>query len=411
MMDLKLIKTEAEYQAALAQIDALMAAPAGSREAATLELWAHLVEEYEGARYPIALPDPIAAIRFRMEQQGLQAADLVQYLGSKSRVSEVLHGKRQLTLSMIRSLHNGLGIPAAVLLGEPSRTLPATLVGVDWSAIPLDEMVRRRWFGDSITSRRDLEDRREEILVPFLAPIYAASSQFAHLRQAVRSGSTVDTNALWCWKARVWQKAQEQEVATYHASSIDERFIGDLAGLSLLDKGPLVAREMLAKVGIALIIEPRMPHTYLDGAAMRIDARPPIVALTLRHDRLDNFWFTLCHELAHVALHLKADEDQSFVDDLEAADESEKEWNADQVAARAMIPDDEWADFIGRRTVSAADILAFAASIRVSPAIVAGRYRKETGDYGTFSSLIGNGKVKAMFAKAEQAADCVPGYS
>ncbi|MFB3880488.1 MAG: type II toxin-antitoxin system HigA family antitoxin [Armatimonadota bacterium] len=117
----KLIESEAEYEAALARVDALMSARAGRVHRDELELWVHLIEAYEDQRYHIPEPDPVEAIRFRMEQQNLKPVDLVPYLGSKSKVSEVLNGKRALSMTMVRRLHQGLGIPAESLLGEPGR--------------------------------------------------------------------------------------------------------------------------------------------------------------------------------------------------------------------------------------------------------------------------------------------------
>ncbi len=127
-MEAKVIKTEADYEAALEMVERYMDAQEGTPEAEALELWSLLVEEYEKRTYPIDMPDPIAAIRFRMEQEGLDASDMQTYLGSKSKVSEVLSGKRSLSLPMIRKLENGLGIPAEVLIREnPSKrqSMPA----------------------------------------------------------------------------------------------------------------------------------------------------------------------------------------------------------------------------------------------------------------------------------------------
>src|SRR3974390_751093 len=109
----KIIRTEADYQAALQRIDALMDGdqePA-SAEGEELELLTHLVECYEDEKYPMDLPSPVSAIRFRMDQQGLKNKDLVPFIGSPSKVSEVLSGQRGLSLAMIRNLVNGLGIP------------------------------------------------------------------------------------------------------------------------------------------------------------------------------------------------------------------------------------------------------------------------------------------------------------
>ena len=112
----KVIKTAREYQAALAYIETLMAKPAPDE--GEMELWSLLIEKYEEAQFPISAPNPIEAIRFRMDQAGLQAADLQLYLQSKSKVSEVMNRKRPLSLAMIRALHRGLQIPAEVLVQE-----------------------------------------------------------------------------------------------------------------------------------------------------------------------------------------------------------------------------------------------------------------------------------------------------
>ena len=115
----KLIKTRPECAAALARIEKLMDAAPHTPAGDELELLALLVHDYEEKTFPIAKPDPVAAIRFRREQHGLAAKDLVPLLGSRSRVSEILSGRRRLSLKMIRALVVGLRIPADVLLGEP----------------------------------------------------------------------------------------------------------------------------------------------------------------------------------------------------------------------------------------------------------------------------------------------------
>ncbi|XHO72279.1 hypothetical protein BCC0238_001776 [Burkholderia gladioli] len=113
------IRGEQDYEAALAEVSALVDAdPApGTPEGDKLEILSFLVERYEDARFRLHAPDPIAAIKFRMEQGGLTIADLKPYIGNTNRVYEVLNGKRPLSLAMIRRLHQGLRIPADVLIG------------------------------------------------------------------------------------------------------------------------------------------------------------------------------------------------------------------------------------------------------------------------------------------------------
>ena len=116
-MKAKVIKTDSDYAAALARIEKLMDAKRNTPQGDELELLSLLVHDYEEKVFPIDKPDPVAAIRFRMQQQGLEPKDLVPLLGSRSRVSEVLSGRRNLSLKMIRNLVQRLGIPAEVLLG------------------------------------------------------------------------------------------------------------------------------------------------------------------------------------------------------------------------------------------------------------------------------------------------------
>ena len=120
-MDIKIIKSEAAYEDALIRIEFLMDAELDSPEGEELELLALLVEKYEDEHYPIELPDPVEAIKFRMEQEGLTRKDMIKYLGSQSKVSEVLNYKRLLSLSMIRALTEGLNIPPEVLIQRPDQ--------------------------------------------------------------------------------------------------------------------------------------------------------------------------------------------------------------------------------------------------------------------------------------------------
>jgi len=127
-MNLKIIKTKSDYNSALKQIEKLIIAdPApGTEEADRLDLLSLLVEKYEDAHFSFDLPDPISAIKFVMEQKNLSQADLIPYIGSRSKVSEILSGKRQLSLNMIRKLNEELGIPAEILLNKQSAKLPGT---------------------------------------------------------------------------------------------------------------------------------------------------------------------------------------------------------------------------------------------------------------------------------------------
>ena len=117
-MEIKPIKSERDYRRVMQEIDGLMDAKANTAAGDRLDVLVTLAEAWEEKHYPIEAPDPIAAIQFAMEQRGLNRRDLEPYIGSRARVAEVLNHKRSLTLPMIRRLHDGLGIPADVLIRE-----------------------------------------------------------------------------------------------------------------------------------------------------------------------------------------------------------------------------------------------------------------------------------------------------
>ncbi len=118
--DLKPIRTEADYEAALGEVEILWGARSSSREGDRLDVLATLIDVYETKHFPIDPPDPIEAIQFRMEQQGITRKDLEPMIGTRARVTEVLNRKRNLSIGMIRRLHDKLGISADVLI-QPTR--------------------------------------------------------------------------------------------------------------------------------------------------------------------------------------------------------------------------------------------------------------------------------------------------
>ena len=117
-MKIKPIKNEKDYELALKRLDKIFDALPGTKEGDELEILALVIEDYEDKNYPIDPPDPIEAIKFRMEQMGLKQKDLVELMGFKSRVSEIMSRKRKLTLDMIRKLHKTLHIPTEVLVQD-----------------------------------------------------------------------------------------------------------------------------------------------------------------------------------------------------------------------------------------------------------------------------------------------------
>ena len=397
-MDPRIIKTNADYKRALEEAEILIALDPdpGTDEAERLGLLSLLIEKYELEKFPIELPDPLEAIKFRMDEQGLRQRDLIPFVGSKSKVSEVLAGKRSLTVSMIRALHEGLGIPAEVLLQEPQPE-DERQEEVDWEKFPLREMAKRGWLK---ATDRGLTGDVKGIVVRFFEPLGGIECVPAFCRRTLveRSGKSMDKFALRVWIARVLIRAKSMELPSYSDRTVDKEFMKQVAYLSLSEKGPLEAQKYLAEHGIALIVEPHLPRTHLDGAAMLSSDGRPIIGLTIRHDRIDNFWFNLIHELVHIWKHLKSS-DAVFVDDLDSdPGKDPREREADRLAGEILIPRRIWkrSDAYRQRTPDAIQELAL--RIRIHPAIIAGRIRHDAKNYYILSQMVGNGKVRKLFS-------------
>jgi HTH-type transcriptional regulator / antitoxin HigA len=401
-MDVKVIRTETEYEIALAEIENLMDedpesdSPDGER----LGLLTLVVREYESEHYQIESPDPIEAIEFRMEQENLAPRDLIPYLGSRSKVSEVLARKRPLTLAMIRALSSGLGIPAKVLIGQTDCS--SSEIDIDWSRFPFREMRKRGWFSEGVSK----DAKKESLLREFFeqAGHSAPASLVLCRASCIRTGREMDSYALAAWTARVASQARRRSPRShYQPQSINAASLRELVQLSVFDDAPNRARQFLADLGIVMVVERHLPGTYLDGATIITKGTYPIVGLTLRYDRIDNFWFTLMHELAHVALHIDSDTAYFFdnldVDSASGLDSQENE--ADELARDLLIPGNAWNGSLASQSPSPKTARLLAGELGIHPAIVAGRMCYEFNEYRRFSKLVGSGEVRRHFPEVK----------
>lgn len=391
-MEPRIIKTEEQYRRYLGEVERLAARDpdADSGDGGRLELLAKLVEDYEKARFKFSKPGPVEAILFRMEEQGLRQKDIAEILGGKNRASEVLSGKRGLTLPMIRALHEKLAIPPELLIREPAATYgPGD--DVDAPDVPADLLVKRGWIarGDTVA----------ELLKRFLAP---AGSPIL-LRNTLTFGATARTNRtnVWLWLAQVREIADSrtQLRGRYVKDSLNLDLLKYVARLSWTEKGPRLAKDFLEERGIAVVIEPHLPKSYLDGAAMLGRSGAPVIGLTLRENRLDNFWFTLIHELVHVWKHLDPAKCRAIADEnIEKATETETiEQEANDIASEVLIPRAIWRRSAARLKPSTQSIQALARELQIHPAIVAGRVRYERKNYSLYSGLVGYRQAQPQF--------------
>ena len=433
MMKVKMIRNEKDYKQALAQIELLMDATPDSPEEEELDLLAFLIEKYEEEHFPIELPDPVDAIKFRMEQLGLIRKDLIPYLGSQSKVSEVLNRKRPLSLSMMRALHDGLGIPAEVLLQELGKQIEKKCY--DPTDYPIKEMFRDGYFS-GVRTLKQAKEYGEELLIDLLSPLDFQNEKMVYCKSSfsLQSDETsvydrheirdvisydedrksisdkagercIDPNALRAWQARVLQICSDQNIPDFRKKILNEDFLRRIVKLSVFPNGPLLAKQVLMDSGIHFSIQPHLPKTYLDGACFHSLEGKPVIALTLRYDRLDNFWFSLMHELAHAFLHLD-NTPIAFFDDIEngISDASEKEENeANQLCMDVLIPGEEWKENKERfiKDLNPKEIKNFASELGISTAIVCGRIRWEAGNYSILTDLLGHGKLRKLFDRKE----------
>jgi HTH-type transcriptional regulator / antitoxin HigA len=393
------IRTEADYEDALARIDALMDAKPGTPEGEELDVLADLVELYEARHMPMGYPSVLEAIRFRMEQAELSPRDLIPFIGSRAKVSEVLSGKRSLTMQMARALHADLGIPADVLLQQPGAELPNPLKDIDWKRFPLLEMAKRKW----IKMRRNLLDHAEEIMRDLIARAggeYVLPVALYRKNDHARLNAKTDPYALkaWCWE--VLARANSNRLSTpYKRGTVDLKFLQRVAKLSWSTDGPKLAIEFLERHGISVICLAHLPSTYLDGAALQLADGVPVIGLTLRYDRIDNFWFCLLHELAHIGRHFSNAKCEVFIDDLSLRDvegvrQDPKEDEADEWAENGLIPDTIWRTSRVKDNPSPLAVMELAQRLEIHPAIVAGRVRHETRNFRLLSHFVGTGEVR-----------------
>lgn len=402
MVTVKPIRSEDDYEDALARFGEIFQAEDGSPEGDERDVLADLIEVYEGRHYPIGLPSPVAAIEFQMDQMELTPRDLIPYIGSRSRVSEVMSGKRDITMSMARALHAHLNIPAEILLQEPGAEFDAAFDNLEPSRFPIKEMARFGWIPDL----PDLKDRAEELVSVLVGRAGGRRTALASLYRKNdhrRINAKADRYALAAWCLQVMATANQRGISgSYEPGCVTREFLREIAQLSTFEDGPSRAKYLLTERGIGLEYVRHLSRTYLDGAALSLADGTPVIGLTLRYDRIDNFWFTLLHELAHVGLHLDGNDHTLFIDDLTlrgSADRgaSSKETQADQWTEEALISSEVWEDSEARHNPNANNIIALAQRLRIHPAVVAGRVRYERGNYRLLSQFVGTGQVRKQF--------------
>jgi HTH-type transcriptional regulator/antitoxin HigA len=271
---------------------------------------------------------------------------------------------------------------------------------VVWTQFPHKEMSKRGW----------LQIGRGENPVPKVREYFqrAAGPQFAsaYHRKKMRSGTVPSEYALLAWQARILERSRDVVSAgDFIDFELNDNWLPELVQLTKRADGPKLAKRLLAEKGISLIVERHLPGSYLDGAAMLDETGRPVIGLTLRHDRLDNFWFVLMHELGHVFLHLFDGFRYDYFDEESGPDNDEIETAADTFALNTLIPNEAWNLCLSRFAMSEEAVKLDAQTLDIHPSIIAGRIRKDRGNYTILNSLIGQGIVRSQLEEVPDETD------
>lgn len=333
---------------------------------------------------------------------GLSQRDLSERLGMKEQQVQRYEQERYRTANLTRleAVAAALNIRLDAQIELRGRqTLDE--MGFDPKRLPFRMMKKRGWLKELLAADSASE---ADAAAEYVRRSGAGTRVRSLHRQNVRAGSTSDDYALLAWKARVLHKAREIS-ADYATDDLNIDLVKSIVQCSNLPNGPAVAVSMLRERGVAVVFEEHLPRTHLDGAALLLENNVPVIGMTLRYNRLDNFWFVLMHEIAHIIWH-RGKLEEGFFDDMDAKDyvgSIDDERQADEFALEALIPGEAWRASLVRFTNSRDAVIQFANRQGVNPAIVAGRIRRERskeGGYRLFHDLVGEGVVRPLLQQA-----------
>jgi HTH-type transcriptional regulator/antitoxin HigA len=349
-----------------------------------------------GTRRPAEVFAPGEFLRDELAERCWTQRDLAEILDRPvAAVNEIVAGKRRITPDTARGLAAALGtspefwlsLEAAYQLWRVSadETSSVTRRAQLYAKAPVREMLRRGWI-----ERSDSVDVLEHRVLAFLGVAHIDDEPRVFRHAARKSTPYLDcTSSQMAWLLRARQLAQATEVARYSRRGV----AACLKQLRALIHAPEEARRaprVLADAGIRLVIVEPLPGTKIDGATYWLDDSSPAIALSLRYDRLDSFWFTMFHELHHVSSKVDALDIDLLEPDAEASKPA-AEREADRFASEQLIPGESLADFTARvrPLYSAQRIEAFARRMQVHPAIVVGQlqYRHEI-PWSSFRKLL-----------------------
>jgi HTH-type transcriptional regulator/antitoxin HigA len=336
-----------------------------------------MVEKGKGA---MRVPSPGRIIRRELEARGWSQNDLAEIMGRPPQViSQIVRGRKQITPETALQLAAAFGTSEEFWINletkyQLHKRRGSNQVGIVrksklYSIAPVTELLKRHWI-DRASSIEDLEQRVCDFLE--ITSLDEQPALVASFRQTEQHEPEIMAQVAWV--QRVKHLARDQNVADFDWESARSA-VPSLLTLASRKEDIAQVPAFLKNMGIHFVIVPHLPHTYLDGAALLFNEQP-IVALTLRYNRIDSFWFTLLHEIAHIfARH----PDKVYLDNLDERDKNDVEAEANRMARDWLIDPNLLSSFV-RATkpyFSRAKILAFAQRINRHPGIVLGRLQYE----------------------------------
>jgi len=339
---------------------------------------------------------PVMLIKARIARNWTQK-ELAIALGIKEQQlqryeSDLYRSANLKTLSRVAETIGLRVSESAVLYSPDDPVVPSFSEG-----FPLPEMLKRGWFEDFGGTLAQAKRNAPQLIEQFYLSARVDRNLLAMHRKMVRGGGVLNEAALSAWQVRAIHIANKQKLRQqFDSDRLTFDWFRELAKLSQYDEGPLLARDWLLESGIHFVVERHLPQTHLDGAALRHPGGTPIVAVTLRHDRLDNFWFVLFHELAHIALHFPLSDDTDYFDDIDVKC-NDIESEADTFALNALLPEESWENCLSRFSLTTEMVQEEAKQLRVHPSVLAGRIRYERNNYTILNDAVGYGEVRRHF--------------
>lgn len=340
-----------------------------------------------------ASSDPGVTLIVARIAKGYSQRDLAWRLGVKEQQVQRYEADRYSTISLKNYARVAalLGVQIKATIQENPKFRGLDAIIADVSKEDIKKILRhgraRGWFS---------EDMNEAQLRQYIAENRIEFGSPSLLRTGLNVTDHSEDVVLHAWRARV--AARARAVISKELTSFDPLDVGwlpELVRLTVLDDGPKRAIKLLAEHGIIVIAEAQIPGLAIDGAAF-LEQGIPVIGLTIRKDTVDNFWFTILHELAHVILHYRTGLSTGFYDQDEAASSDEQEAEADRFAGNLLIPGERWARSTARIANSPEVIEKFASDLGIHSAIVFGRIRKERNNYTIFTNKIGGNSVRAQ---------------